>query len=121
MNYPSISGKSQPQFLPKAIGLAFGIPALIWILSASGMVHAGTAAARDSAASGRYAGSQIRYSETSMESRHRVNVPAKSGVVKKNPQPSNIKQEMDREEKTAPGSSTGRDQGNQRKVRRALA
>jgi len=122
MNYPSISGTAQPQSLPKTIGVTFGIPALILILSASSMVRNGTSA-RDSAVSGQNVGLQIKYSETSIESRHAVSVgePAKSGAVKKNPQPSDIKQEMDRKEKTSPGSSTGRDQGNQRKARRALA
>jgi hypothetical protein len=123
MNYPSISGTAQPQSLPKTIGVTFGIPALILVLSASSMVHAGTTSAWDSAVSGQNVGLQIKYSETSIESRHAVSVgePAKSGAVKKNPQPSDIKQEMDRKEKTSPGSSTGRDQGNQRKARRALA
>lgn len=129
MNYPSISRQTMPRCRLIAAGLTFSAAALILILSASSIVHAqelqaqGTPVQRSVATSGQSRGAQIRHSKTSMERQHRIGVgePARRGAVKKNPQRSHTRQEMDQEEKAGAESSTDRDQGNQRKARRALA
>jgi hypothetical protein len=66
---------------------------------------------------------QIWYAETSIERQPPVGKgePAKSGAGKKNSQRLDRKQEMNREEKAGESSSTDRNQGSQRKIRRALA
>ena len=129
MNYPSMPRQTMLHSRRIAAGPTFIAAALILILSASSMVHAqelqaqGTPVQRSVATSGQFLGAQIRPSKTSMERQHRIAVgePARRGAVKKNPQRSHTRQEMDQKGKAGAESSTARDQGNQRKARRALA
>ena len=129
MNYPSMPRQIMLHSRRIASGPTFIAAALILTLSASSMVHAqelqaqGTPVQRSVATSGQFLGAQIRPSKTSMERPHRIPVgePVERGAVKKNPQRSHTRQKMDQKGKAGAESSTARNQGNQRKARRALA
>lgn len=123
MNYPSISGRGIPHSLPVAAGLTFCIAGLILALSAPNAVYAGDTQVQHNATANKSVGAQTRRPGTSTGREYRIkeDKPHKSGVVRKNPQRSNTRQELDQEEKAGTGSFTNRDQGGQRKVRRALA
>jgi len=129
MNYPSMSRQTMLHSRLITAGLTFSAAALILVLSASSIAHAqgsqaqGTPVQRSVATSGQSLGAQIRHSKTSMERQHRIGVgePARRGAVKKSPQRSHTRQEMNQEEKAGAESATDRDQGIQRKARRALA
>ncbi len=91
-------------------------------VSMSGTAHAQTAS-ESSITSGLSMSAQIRYAETSIERQPSAGKgePAKSGAGNKNSQRLDRRQEMNREEKAGGSSSTDRNQGSQRKIRRALA
>jgi hypothetical protein len=124
MNLPAIFVKTMPLSLPITIGLTLNAAALITAVSMSGTAHAQTAP-EGSITSGLSLSmsAQIRYAETSIERQPPVGKgePAKSGAGKKNSQRLDRRQEMNREEKAGGSSSTDRNQGSQRKIRRALA
>ncbi|HTJ55850.1 MAG TPA: hypothetical protein VL380_10615 [Nitrosospira sp.] len=94
---------------------------LIIAVSMSGTAHAQTTP--EGITSGLSMSAQIWYAETSIERQPPVGKgePAKSGAGKKNSQRLDRRQEMNREEKAGGSSSTDRNQGSQRKIRRALA
>jgi hypothetical protein len=122
MNHPAIFVKTTSLSLPITIGLTLNGAALIIAVSMSGAAHA-QMAPEGSITSGLSMSAQIRYAETSIERQPSVGKgePAKSGAGKKNSQRLDRRQEMNREEKAGGNSSTDRNQGSQRKIRRALA
>ena len=122
MNYPSISRRSVPRRLPIAVGLTFSIAGLILAISASNVVHAESTQVQHNVMAGKSADAQTRHLETSIGREHRTREAElhKSGVAKKNPQRSNTRQKLDQEGKAGTGSFPDRNQGSQRKVRRAL-
>jgi hypothetical protein len=121
MNHPSISVEIMPQSLPLAISLTLSAAALV--IAASISDDAQVASVQRSVTSGQSMGLPIKCTETSLERQYLAGngEPAKSGTAKKNRQPLDIRPEVDREEKAGGNSSTDRDRGSQRKVRRALA
>ncbi len=123
MNHSFLSVKTMPQLLPMTAGRALSVAALIITVSMSCTAHAQPPSSGDSITSEQSMSMQIRYAENSRERQHPAEnrEAAKSGAVKKDPQRLDTRQEMDREEKAGGNSSTGRDPGSQRKVRRALA
>jgi hypothetical protein len=120
MNYPSISVKIMSQSLPIAIG-TLSITALI--IAASISDDARETSVQRSITQEQSVGTQIRCAETSIERQYPAGTgeSGKSGTAKKNRQRLDMRPEVDREEKAGGSSSTDRDQGSQRKVRRALA
>jgi hypothetical protein len=122
MNHPAIFVKTMPLSLSITIGLTLNAAALIIAVSMSGTAHAQTAP-ESSITSGLSMSAQIRYAETSIERQPSAGKgePAKSGAGNKNSQRLDRRQEMNQEEKAGGSSSTDRNQGSQRKIRRALA
>jgi hypothetical protein len=124
MNHPSTSVKIMPQFLLIAIGLTLTLN-IAALMKAAAFISgdAQAASVHHSTILRQSVGVRIKCAETSIERQYLAGngEPAKSGTAKKNRQRLDIRPEVDREEKAGGSSSTDRDQGSQRKVRRALA
>ncbi|HEX8874717.1 MAG TPA: hypothetical protein VF780_08825 [Nitrosospira sp.] len=118
MNHPSI-GRGIPHSLSIAVGLTFSVAGLI--LALSSVVYAEGTQLRHDTTTSKAEGTQTTGPETSAGRGYGTQEGDlhKSGVMKKNPQRSNIRHEPDQQDGT--GSFTNRDPGNQRKIRRGLA
>ena len=121
MNHPSISMKIMPQSLTITFGLTLNITALI--IAASLSYDAQAASVQRSIPQKRSMSTQTKCAETSIERQYPVGngESGKSGAPKKTRQRMDIRPEVDREDKAGGSSSTDRDRGSQRRVRRALA